>query len=286
MFHRRLHKALCGLAALLVPIGLFAAPVTGSPGSVQGYRFLLADVEAEPGEALTLTVAGEYEQSAQGFVMAARYPSADLAITEIHFRDTILEAINIDFFDATVDPVTGTVIVSALIDATPPFDGELIPAVGFALDLFHIEATVSTVARGELEVALEDGLSFPPVSNMYTVDNVSVPVTELGGSSILLTGTSVKTEPGKLFIRGDANLSRQVDIADAVTIIAFVFYGDSALTCLLAADANDDDGVDISDPIWILQHLFSGGPAPAAPYPSPGADPTPGKTTCAQGLAP
>lgn len=47
-----------------------------------------------------------------------------------------------------------------------------------------------------------------------------------------------------------------------------------------AADANDDDQINIGDPVLILGGLFSGGPAPSAPYPSCGPDPTPGALTC------
>lgn len=55
-----------------------------------------------------------------------------------------------------------------------------------------------------------------------------------------------------------------------------LFLGNSAPTCLDAADVNDDGLVDISDAVKILQYLFLGGFEPPAPGPgSCGVDPTP-----------
>ncbi len=82
------------------------------------------------------------------------------------------------------------------------------------------------------------------------------------------------------FIRGDSNLDRVVDISDPVNVLIFLFLSSDSLPCDDSADANDDAVVDITDPIYTLQHLFSGGPAPAAPYPIPGSDPTPDNLDC------
>ena len=82
------------------------------------------------------------------------------------------------------------------------------------------------------------------------------------------------------FIRGDANASGIVDIADAVTILGYLFGAaqDPSKTkveqCLDAADANDDGTIDIADAIALLGSLF----AHAGPLPEPsgacGVDPT------------
>ena len=78
------------------------------------------------------------------------------------------------------------------------------------------------------------------------------------------------------FRRGDSNGDGVVDIADAISILAFLFNGGSAPACEDAADANDDAAVDISDASAILGFLFLGSAVPPAPGPtSCGSDPTP-----------
>jgi len=83
------------------------------------------------------------------------------------------------------------------------------------------------------------------------------------------------------FIRGDANGDLDIDIADPVRILGYLFTGQS-LSCATAADLNDDDLVDIADPIVCLGLLFGSTGVPLPPYPCCGEDPTPGALGCAQ----
>jgi hypothetical protein len=71
------------------------------------------------------------------------------------------------------------------------------------------------------------------------------------------------------FVRGDANSSGAVDLADAAAILDHLFRGGAQPSCLDAADADDSGRIDLTDPLTILYHLFLGaGPLPA---PGPGA---------------
>jgi len=63
---------------------------------------------------------------------------------------------------------------------------------------------------------------------------------------------------------GDANHSGDVDISDAVYLIAYIFSGGPAPNPLSAGDANCDGSVDISDAVYLIAYIFSGGPAPCA----------------------
>ena len=80
--------------------------------------------------------------------------------------------------------------------------------------------------------------------------------------------------PAITFIRGDANGDRTIDIADAVTIILYLFSKGVTPICLDALDADDTLSIEITDAIYVLSLLFLGGPAPPAPVPDPGMDPT------------
>ncbi len=78
-----------------------------------------------------------------------------------------------------------------------------------------------------------------------------------------------------LFLRGDANDSGQVDIADAIHTLGCLFQGTRCTRCMDAGDSNDDGGYDISDAIHTIQYLFVGGRTPPDPGPqSCGSDPT------------
>ena len=57
-------------------------------------------------------------------------------------------------------------VIGVLVDASPPFEGRLIPSIGFPLDFIHIEMTVSPEASGDLEfrfVAASTGTVVDPL---------------------------------------------------------------------------------------------------------------------------
>lgn len=94
-----------------------------------------------------------------------------------------------------------------------------------------------------------------------------------GSSSLAATCTAERLEP--LFIRGDSNHDADVDIADAVWTLNYLFQGGTPPPCMDSADANDDGSVEIADPITTLIWLFFDGPPPPPPFPELGVDPTP-----------
>jgi len=89
-----------------------------------------------------------------------------------------------------------------------------------------------------------------------------------------------KTVGGVEFIRGDANDDEQVNLADPVYLLQFLFAQGNAPECRDAADANDDGTITIADAVYPLQFLFAQGPAIPQPYPGPGIDMTADKLFC------
>ncbi len=77
-----------------------------------------------------------------------------------------------------------------------------------------------------------------------------------------------------LFLRGDTNSDRSIDIADAIFTLMYLFSSCSSPSCMDTADANDDGLIDIADGINLLQHLFADGPALPPPFPQCGTDQT------------
>ncbi|MGE3163804.1 MAG: DUF1800 domain-containing protein [Planctomycetota bacterium] len=104
----------------------------------------------------------------------------------------------------------------------------------------------------------------------------------LVGLGVALTSgaihAQVETPPlHRLFVRGDANADGAVNVGDPITTLGYLFAGAlDSVPCLDAADANDDEAVNVADVVATLAFLFGSGPAPAAPTPFCGADPTTG----------
>ncbi|MCA8961023.1 MAG: hypothetical protein KDC38_10950 [Planctomycetes bacterium] len=97
-------------------------------------------------------------------------------------------------------------------------------------------------------------------------------------------GIDIPTEPP--FRRGDANGDAQVDVGDAIVLLAFLFQFGANLPCDDAADVNDDGGLTIADPVSLLASLFAGSAPPPPPYPDCGADRTVDTLTCLAGSCP
>jgi len=64
------------------------------------------------------------------------------------------------------------------------------------------------------------------------------------------------------FICGDADQSGQVDISDAVYLIAYIFGGGPVPIPLTVGDTDCSEEVDISDAVYLISFIFSGGPPP------------------------
>ena len=73
------------------------------------------------------------------------------------------------------------------------------------------------------------------------------------------------------FVRGNCNGDQAVDISDAVTILFYLFLGESEPRCLQGCDVNANAQVSIDDAIGLLRYLFSADGFPI-PAPAPGSD--------------
>ncbi len=64
---------------------------------------------------------------------------------------------------------------------------------------------------------------------------------------------------------GDTNGDEEVNVADAVFTINYVFKGGSVPESLCLADANGDDGVNLGDSVYLINYVFRSGQAPIEP---------------------
>jgi hypothetical protein len=87
---------------------------------------------------------------------------------------------------------------------------------------------------------------------------------------------------GPSFIRGDVDSDSLVQMSDAVAVMRHIYVpGSGMLGCLDACDVNDDGVLKMSDAIYTLRYLYlPGSPAPTAPFPGCGEDPTSDSLGC------
>ena len=94
------------------------------------------------------------------------------------------------------------------------------------------------------------------------------------------SATTVEILPPPVqFIRGDVDSSGTFGMTDPIQILLWLFRG-GALACQDTADIDDNGQVNLTDAIALLNFLFQGGPAPQAPYPETGIDPTEDELEC------
>ena len=65
-------------------------------------------------------------------------------------------------------------------------------------------------------------------------------------------------------IRGDVDASNSVNIADAVFLVEYIFFGGPPPPCLEEGDVDGSGSINIADAVFLVEYIFFGGPAPAA----------------------
>lgn len=81
----------------------------------------------------------------------------------------------------------------------------------------------------------------------------------------------------QLFVRGDVNFDGQVSLTDVVQVFETTAFGAPTFPCFDALDVDDDGSFPVNgleDAFKLWNWLFRLGPAPSAPFPKSGADPT------------
>jgi len=68
-----------------------------------------------------------------------------------------------------------------------------------------------------------------------------------------------------LNICGDANGDDQIDVADAIFLITYIFREGPDPDPICRGDANDDGACNVGDAVYLINHVFRGGLPPVAP---------------------
>jgi len=66
------------------------------------------------------------------------------------------------------------------------------------------------------------------------------------------------------YLCGDADHSNDLNIADAVYLVNYIFSGGAAPNPLASGDADCDGEITVADAVYLVSFIFSGGPVPCA----------------------
>ncbi len=144
--------------------------------------------------------------------------------------------------------------------------------VVYNADYMHDNLAISFKAARWMSVMPAGGSIEPFESQIITVnfDADELSNGEFGGQLTLVSNDpdlSTVTIPVSLsvasYVCGDVNGSGDVNVADAVYLINFVFKSGPAPDPMQAADANNDTQVNIADAVFLINFIFNGGAPPA-----------------------
>lgn len=276
----RIHHFIRPLCTLALILCISAS----APIAAQSTSLGIGDVEAEPGDQISIPVLADWTGQIAGFSFSlgfsgpTPFPLTDMIVD---VEGTLAGAIEAEYVQAQIDEINGTIICGVLFDALPPFNAQTLPSLGYAQEVAFIHGSVlPTVLESTVVFTPEDGFGSPPINNMLVFGTASVAVDSLYPGTLVIVLPPVP----QLFIRGDVNMDTQVDLADVIFHLDYTFLSGPLPICMDAGDANDDGVSDVSDAIFLLYWFFLDGPGPWIPFPNPGEDFTNDNLDCAQGL--
>jgi hypothetical protein len=246
-----------------------AAPAIPDRLSIDDFSVALA------GPSSSFAVRASHGARMDGFTVAIEYDPLQLQLERISTLGSAAAALGVELEIPQLQASAGIAIVAVIFDFVPPYAGQFLPAASDDVLLTGEVRAAATAVAGVTAFGPVDRLGQPPADNLFVAAGATVSP-QLVGASVTLAGSGAPLPPpAATFVRGDANDSGGVDIADGTFIQAYLYSTGPAPACLDAADVNDDGLINTADPVFLFAFLTAGGPPPPAPYPSTGPDPTP-----------
>ncbi len=208
------------------------------------------------------------QDSVAGFELSILLSSPDLVEFGISPSDTF--AIDIentlisDWDVVTSQSITGQyhdLKIVAISDSPPPYTSAIAPQQNGVLVRLVLHAYDS------IPEFMTDSTAQLLISDQATNTNFSDPSGELiGYCEGGYNPQTVSFQNGSVtilgFTFGDANGDKEVNVADAVYLINYVFKGGPAPDPIEAGDANCDGQVNVGDAVYLITYIFHAGPPP------------------------
>ena len=268
------------MGLLVVGLGLAMA----FSGTVDAQNiFRIQDTDASPGGQAAVMVLLTNDAAVQGYQTALTYDATVLTLVDMSFTgldvENELAPETIEFFLTNIDdnmqPGMGWGAVAAIFDSGTPFMGQTIPSgtdksiVSYNFQVANDPGLVNTSSF----LIFQDGFGPPPgIDNVISINQTSI-------SPSLVNG-SINVVDSVTFVRGDTNQDGQVDVADGIFLIQYLFNNGASPGCFTAGDSNNDHSLDVADFIYSIAYQFLGGPPPAAPFPGCGVEADPNALPC------
>lgn len=242
-------------------------------GTIPVNSIKLPRIQLEAGQLDVIhPIFASHPEPIQGFQVGIAFDATVLPVSEFTLESSITEALAPEFVDIEFEGsgANSGIVVGIILDTTTPFDFRTFPpSANQMIAGLRYDVPAGLAVGTSSDILIVDGLGSPPLNTIF-----SPPL----GPSIApfpLHGRVTIVAPGGVrFLRGDANRTGSIDIADAIAVLTFLFAGGAPPSCPDSADANDDGSVNIGDAIYTLGYLFTSGATPPYPFPKPGYDPT------------
>ena len=247
-------------------------------------EIVLSNVQAELGGMVKVPVRLTSESQTRGIQLVLSFDESVLRPVGLEFEGTLHEDPGTVWF-ASVDRVGPDVLVAVFVPHIivgpfwiPPSTDRAVFQLQFEI-LPGVEP--GTTTRLEAVEADDEG-GFGPLQLRSELTHLDAwPRQRLASAFPSVVGGEVEVVGVlKTFLRGDSNGDLNLDIADPVHTLTFLFLGGPEPECKDAADSDDDGSILISDAVVALSFLFLGGTALPPPTGAPGVDPTVDELSC------
>jgi hypothetical protein len=238
-------------------------------------------VEAEAGSQGKASVHLTTVEAIDAFTVVGIYDPEATRVTGFDLAGSITGSLAPEFVIPSIHSAENFFAYTVIFDFTPPFEEQQIPPGEGQLLLRIVFDVPESATLGEHLLGLRNDLGNPPLSNSLAAGGKSL-FPDLTDGMVTVVAPP-PPPPAPKFVRGDANDSGRVDVADYIYLLSYLYNSGTPPPCLEAADVDDSTFLNATDPVLLIEYIFRGGDRPLPPFPSPGEDPTPDDLGCLRG---
>ena len=207
----------------------------------------VASGSAQPGDHIVVPVTLHNIQTITAFSIPLAFDPDVLTCDSISYAGTRIDYINITM--DTINNITGNVLFGMVVLT----EANLAPGDG---EVARLYMTVNVNAPEQ--VTIIDTAFFPPAGDLALIDPAAQTIVpEFVHGNIFIA----------LNMRGDANGTGDVNLADGVYLINYIFRGQRPPIPSDAGDANSDMAVNMGDVVFVINYVFHDGPPPVKAAP-------------------